>query len=286
MEDMPRIDICETIGQIDFPAEVWEWLDLFGNIVGITQREAVHQERAFLADTPFKKILLCAINKDLSTLNTIYILLRCELIHQASSHVRLLCESLINLKYISLESGSRSSEFWDYADIEAYNISSSLLEWDVTTANPRHVEGVKVFRESISEKYERVKGTYTFFDKKGRERPFRNWCNKSMSLQARDCGPSFQRLYELVYRQMSSYIHGTAWSLRRQVSYSRDHYQPKVILNDIAAIVRTASAVWVEWAKFCIEILNWRLSDTIMEIPAMIEAMEQRHFPGKDLGNA
>jgi hypothetical protein len=31
MEDMPRIDICETIMQIDFPVEVWEWLDLFGN---------------------------------------------------------------------------------------------------------------------------------------------------------------------------------------------------------------------------------------------------------------
>ena len=82
---------------------------------------------------------------------------------------------------------------------------------------------------------------------------------------------------------MSSYIHGTAWSLRRQVSYSRDHYQPNVILNDIAAIVRTASAVWVEWAKFCVEILNWRLSDTIMEVPAMIEEMEKRHFTGKIL---
>jgi len=283
MEEVPRIDICDTIRRIDFPAEVWEWLDFFGNIVGITQREAIYQERTFLADTPFKKILLCAINKDLSTLNTIYILLRCELIHQASSHVRLLCESLITLKYISLESGTRSAEFWDYADIEAYNISSSLLEWEGSTAKPRHVEGVRAFCESISDKYERVKSKYTFVDRNGRERPFRNWCNKGMSVQARDCGPSFQRLYELVYRQMSSYIHGTPWSLRRQVSYSRDHYQPKVILNDIATIVRTASAVWVEWAKFCLEILDWRLSATIMETPVVIEAMEQRHFPGGNL---
>lgn len=286
MEDMPRIDICETIRQIDFPVEVWEWLDLFGNVVGITQREAMYQEKTFLADSPFKKILLCAINKDLSTLNTIYILLRCELIHQASSHVRLLCESLITLKYISLESESRSALFWGYADIEAYDISSSLLEWDGSTANPKHVEGVRSFRESISAKYEKVKGTYSFVDKKGRERPFPNWCNKSTFLQALDCGPSFQRLYKLVYRQMSSYVHGTAWSLRRQVSYSRDHYQPDVILNDIASIVRTVSAVWVEWAKFCVEILNWRLSDKIMELPAMIEEMEERHFPGKNLRNA
>ncbi|QXE86897.1 hypothetical protein KP003_00365 [Geomonas nitrogeniifigens] len=283
MEDMPRIDICETIRLIDFPVEAWEWLDLFGNVVGITQREAMYQERTFLADTPFKKILLCAINKDLSTLNTIYILLRCELIHQASSHVRLLCESLISLKYISLESESRSALFWGYADIEAYDIASSLLEWEGSTANLKHVEGVKALRESISGKYKSAKGTYSFVDKKGREKPFSNWCNKSVFVQARDCGPSFQRLYELVYRQMSSYIHGTAWSLRRQVSYSRDHYLPDVILNDIAAIVRTASAVWMEWANFCMDILNWRLSDTIMELPAMIEEMEERHFTGKNL---
>jgi hypothetical protein len=286
MEDMPRIDICETIMQIDFPVEVWEWLDLFGNIVGITQREAMYQERTFQADTPFKKILRCAINKDLSNLNAIYILLRCELIHQASSHVRLLYESLISLKYISLESKSRSALFWGYADIEAYDIASSLLKWDSSTANHKHVEEVRAFRESISEKYERAKGTYTFVNKKGRKRSFPNWCNKNMFVQARDCGPSFQRLYELVYRQMSSYIHGTAWSLRRQVSYSRDHYQSDVILNDIAAIVRTASAVWVEWAKFCMETLNWRLSDTIMEIPVLIEEMEERHFLEKNLRNA
>lgn len=279
---MPRIDICETIRRVDFSVEAREWLDLFGDIIGITQREAMYQEKTFLADTPFRRLLLCAINKELSTLNAIYILLRCELIHQASSHVRLFCESLISLKYISLEPESRSALFWGYADIEAYDISSSLLEWDGDTANPKCVEGVRAFHKSISEKYERGKSTYTFVNKKGRGRPFPNWCNKSMFVQARHCGPSFQRLYDLVYRQMSSYIHGTAWSLRRQVSYSRDHYRPDVILNDIAAIVRITSAVWVEWAKFCIEVLNWRLSDTVMEIPAMIEELEERHFSGKN----
>ena len=138
--------------------------------------------------------------------------------------------------------------------------------------------------KNISAKYKTSKDTYTFVDKNGRIRPFSNWCGKNMFDQARDCGPSFQRLYELVYRQMSSYIHGTAWSLRRQISYSRDHYQPVVILNDIATIVRTALAVWVEWGKFCIEVLNWRLSDTIMAIPAKIEGMEERHFTAKNQG--
>ncbi|MBU0661771.1 hypothetical protein KKG22_06390, partial [Patescibacteria group bacterium] len=78
---MKRIDISETIKQVDFPEKIWEWLDLFGDVVATTQQEAIYKEQTFLADTPYKKLLLCAINKDLSTLNTIYILLRCELIH-------------------------------------------------------------------------------------------------------------------------------------------------------------------------------------------------------------
>jgi hypothetical protein len=276
---MPRIDISETIRRIDFPPEVWEWLDLFGDILAATEREAMHQEKTFLADTPFKKILLCAINKDLSTLNTIYILLRCELIHQASSHVRLLCESLITLQYISLDSESRYNLFWGYADIEAYEISSYILDWDSSTADPVHVEKLNKFKDSISEKYENAKSRYTFVDKKGRRKPFSNWCNKSIANQARECGPAFLRLYELVYKQMSAYVHGSAWSLRRQVSYSRDHYRPDVVLNDVATIIRTALVVWVEWAKFCVNTLNWRLEKTIILVPKRLNELDAKHFP-------
>ena len=85
---MPRIDISETIKIIDFPDKVWEWLDLFGDIIAATQSEAMYQDRSYIADTPYKKFLLCNINKDLSTLNTIYFILRCELIHQAASDQR------------------------------------------------------------------------------------------------------------------------------------------------------------------------------------------------------
>ena len=278
---MGRVDISETIRRIDFPRKVREWLDLFGDAIATTQREAMHQERNFIADTPFRKILLCAVNKDLSTLNAIYILLRCELIHQASSHVRLLCESLITLQYISLDSESRSDLFWGYADIEAYKISSSILNWESSTADSLHGERLMKFKESISEKYEKAKNTYTFISKKGRRRSFSNWCNKSIAAQARECGSAFQRLYELVYKQTSAYIHGSAWSLRRQVSYSRDHYRPDVVLNDVATIIRTALVVWVEWAKFCVNTLNWRLENKIVEVPNRLSELDARHFPHK-----
>jgi hypothetical protein len=275
---MDRVDISEMIGSIDFPEAVWEWLDLLGEIVGKTHAEATRQDETFFVDTPFKKLLLCAINKDLSSLISIYILLRCEFIHQASSHVRLLCESLVTLKYISLDPDSRSNLFWGYSDIEGYEIASSILHWESTTANPVSVRRLQALKETLSEAYEKAKKTYTF-ENKNRQKPFINWCNKSIASQASECGPQFRRLYELVYKQLSSYIHGSAWSFRKQVSYSRKHYQSDVVLNEVAAIVRIALAVWVEWAKFCTDVLDWRLTETIMNVPKILEELDARHFP-------
>lgn len=275
---MPRIDISETIRRVDFPKEVWEWLDLFGDIVAATQSEAIYQDKSFVADTPFKKILLCTINKDLSTLNTIYFILRCELIHQASSHVRLFCESLITLKYVSLDETVRSDLFWGYSDIEAFKITSSILEWEKDTAKEVHVKKVETLFLTIKEKYEVAKQNYTFIDKKNRKRPFINWCNKSIANQASECGPEFKRLYELVYKQMSSYIHGSAWSLRRQISYSRAHYDSDIVLNNIATLIRTALVIWVEWAKFCISTLGWRLHNTLLDLPKRLDELDERHF--------
>jgi len=276
---MPRIDIIETIKLIDFPEKVWEWLDLFGDIVGATQLEAIYQDRDFLADTPFKKILLCTINKDLSTLNTIYFILRCELIHQASSHVRLFCESLITMKYMSLDPGERSDLFWGYSDIEAYRVTSSMLEWERDKAKDIQVKKVESIFESIKEKYEVARLKYSFIDKNNKRRPFINWCNKSIADQAAECGPEFHRLYDLVYKQMSSYIHSSAWSLRRQISYSRAHYDSDIVLNDIVTIIRTALVIWVEWAKFCIFTLGWRLQETLLNLPNRIDELDYRHFP-------
>lgn len=276
---MPRIDIVETIKLIDFPDKIWEWLDLFGDIVAATQSEAIYQDKGFVADTPYKKILLCTINKDLSTLNTIYFILRCELIHQASSHVRLFCESLITLKYISIDPNTRADLFWSYSDIEAYKITSALLDLEKDKAKEVHVKKVEALFQTIKEKYKKANPIYSFVDKNNRKRPFINWCNKSIASQASECGPEFKRLYELVYKQMSSYIHGSAWSLRRQISYSRAHYDSDIVLNDIATIIRTALVVWVEWAKFCISTLGWRLHNTLLSLPKRLDELDEKHFP-------
>ena len=252
---------------------------MLGDIVAATQIEAIYQDKGFIADTPYKKLLLFTINKDLSTLNTIYFILRCELIHQASSHVRLFCESLITLKYISLDPDTRADLFWGYSDIEAYRITSAILDWEKGKANEVHVEQVEALFKTIKKKYEEANPIYSFTNKKNKEKPFINWCNKSIASQAFECGTDFKRLYELVYKQMSSYIHGSAWSLRRQISYSKVHYNSDIILNDIATIVRTTLVVWVDWAKFCVSALGWRLHDTLLNLPERLDELDKRHFP-------
>jgi len=276
---MPRIDIEKTVNLIDFPDKIWEWIDLFGDIIAATQSEAIYQDASYIADSPYKKFLLCNINKDLSTLNTIYFILRCELIHQASSHVRLFCESLITMKYISLEPDKRAELFWGYSDIESYKITKAILDFEKVKAKEVHVMKVETLFETFKEKYTIAKQIYSFKDKNERLKPFKNWCNKTIEKQAFECGPEFKRLYELVYRQMSSYIHGSAWSLRRQVAYSRAHYDSNIVLNDIATIIRTALVVWADWSKFCISELGWRLNDALLSLPKRLDELDEKHFP-------
>jgi hypothetical protein len=52
---MARIDLAETIDQVTFEPELWEWLDLLGDVVTVTQRQAIVHD-GFLADTPHKQL--------------------------------------------------------------------------------------------------------------------------------------------------------------------------------------------------------------------------------------
>ena len=126
-----------------------------------------------------------------------------------------------------------------------------------------------------------IKSNYTFSTKNGKEKAFINWCNCSVYNQAAECGSEFKKLYELVYRQMSSYIHGSAWSLRKQISYSRAHYDPAVVLNDVATIVRTILFVLLEWAKLLKLELGWELYDNLTNLPKKIDELDDKHFPSR-----
>jgi hypothetical protein len=76
--------------------------------------------------------------------------------------------------------------------------------------------------------------------------------------QADECGAETQKLYALGYRQLSAYVHGSAWALRRQAAYIRTGYDETVVMIDFANLTRILLAVWVEWLKIMSEELGWQ----------------------------
>ena len=106
-----RINLEETIARVHFPAEIWAWLSLVEEIVMVTQEEALVQERTFLARTPYQHLLRKFINREICSLNAIYLLLRMEWVYQAAAHIRLFCENVITIRYILIDRDERSKAF-------------------------------------------------------------------------------------------------------------------------------------------------------------------------------
>jgi hypothetical protein len=274
-----RIDLGATISTISFPPEVWEWLDLLGDVWATTQRQPdAFQASGRASGNLYRRILIQSINKDITSLLSIYVLLRMEMIHQAAAHVRLLCEGLVTLTYISLDPIERAKLFDGYAEIEQYEVPKSMFEWGQKGASPADIQRMENLLKSMEPNYRKAQQTYTFVDKAGKRRKFSNWCNKSLAEQAKECGSELERLYRIVYKQTSAYIHGSSWSLRRQLGYSRAHYRPEVVHNDIAMIVKLTVGVWYEWAKFCDAEVGWRLTPEAAALVVRHNALEQMHF--------
>lgn len=255
---MARIDLEKTIAQVEFPPEIWEWLDLVGEMVAITQTEALEQERSFVAVSSYHNLLRWFINREIGSLNSIYLLLRMELAYQAAAHIRLLCENVITLRYILLDPEARTKAFLGYSVIDAYKIGETYLQWESQTANPEHVKRMKSQQEEFKKRFNEVHDKYTFVTRNTeKKKEFKNWCNLSLKEQADECGVEMQKLYAIGYRQLSAYVHGSAWALRRQEAYIRKSYDQTVVMVDYANLTRMLLAVWVEWLKIMSQELGW-----------------------------
>ena len=172
------------MGGVTFPPDVWEWLDLLGDVLIGTQREAMAHDD-LPGDTPYKQLLVCAINRDMSSLGAIYVLLRLEHIHQAASQIRLFCESLITLRYIAQDVATRAPQFLDYANVERYEVAEATLAWEAMRARPAHVDQVRALLSQLQPEFDRTRLHYMFTDRKGRQRPFVSWSKVSVAEQAR-----------------------------------------------------------------------------------------------------
>ncbi|CAN5442470.1 hypothetical protein BH09GEM1_BH09GEM1_07430 [soil metagenome] len=259
---MARIDLGATISAIEFPDEIWAWLDVLGAMIRVTDGEARRQEMVFLADTPYKRVLLGSIHSHLSGLKAVYSLLRMELVSQAAGQARLLCEGVITLHYIAQEPESRSAAFLDYATIEAYEAADALLRWESGSADPEPTAALTQIRAALKTEHDHLRARYQFTDKKGETRRFANWANRSLANMA-GTGTSMERLYSLIYRQLSSYVHGSAWSFRHIPAYTPKYYDVNVVLSDIAQVVMGTAAVWQAFADFCDRQLGWSLQEQV-----------------------
>lgn len=281
---MARIDLRATIERVDFPEAIWDWLDLLGDMVAAIQAEGLKREggTTVVADDPFRRLLIAGFNRMDRILGAIYILLRCEYIDLAASQVRILCETLITLTFVSRDRAALAPRFWSYYTIEAFETAAAMVELEQHRARPEHVRSMQAWLETQRADYERLKPTYMQMvlrgRNKGKTKPYINWCNRTLAQQAHDCGSELERLYRLVYRQMSSYVHCSAFSLRHQLAYSRAHYDGKVVHIDVIAIVRTTGAVWVEICKFLAEQLGWDLIGPAQAMSKAIEDLEQAQF--------
>jgi len=255
---LARIDLEKTIAQIEFSSEILEWLDLVGEMVSITQKEALEQERSFVAVSPFHNLLRWFINRDIGSLNSIYLLLRIEQVYQAAAHIRLLCENVITLRYILLDSDKRTRAFLDYSAVDAHKIGETYLQWESQTAKPQHVKRMKRQQEEFKERFEKIRDRYTYVTRSKKTKEFRNWCNLTLKKQADECGIEMQKIYSIGYRQLSAYVHGSAWALRRQEAYIGKSYDQTVVMIDFANLTRMLLAIWIEWLKIMSQELGWQ----------------------------
>lgn len=111
----------------------------------------------------------------------------------------------------------------------------------------------------LRKRFAAVRGRYTYVTRKTKKtREFKNWCNLSLKEQADKCGVEMQKLYAIGYRQLSAYVHGSSWALRRHEAYIRKSYDQTVVMIDFANLTRILLAVWVEWLKIMSQELGWQ----------------------------
>jgi len=272
---MAIINLGATADRIQFSDEIWAWIELLEDVLRVQQEAHVLADATtFLADTDYKKVLVAGVHNARQALHAIDLLLRFELVNQAAAQVRLLCEGLITLEYIAADPQGRATRFWEYAYIEAYERAEALMEWEAKSAAPEHTRALVAAIETLKPDYERLKPTFEFKDGRGRTRAFNGWANKSIAQQASECGERVERLYSLVYKTMSAYVHGSGWSLRKQGAYSMKHYDAETALVDFAEIIRTTLAVWVELANFCYRELGWDLIQHGPSFAARVRALD------------
>lgn len=271
---MTKISLTALEQATTFPPAVHDWLQVLGDAIVATETQALGAG-TILADTPYKRLLVRGVARDIRSLKGIYVLLRLELIPQAAALVRVLCESLITFRFVAVDPQIRAGRFEEYGLIEEYRFTEALLQAERERTSPVYLRELEAHLAQIQVEYRELLPTYSHVDEKGKRQIYRTWSGKKIAELAEDPNVALGRFYKAVYKQMSAYIHGTSWSLRREHAYYANNYDSKIVLVDVATIVRNTIGVWVEWGKFCQQELGWQLVPVCARLIERIDELDR-----------
>lgn len=269
-----RPDIGATIDAVTFSPHVWEWLDVLGDVVGVTQFEARRQDLLFKPMTDADKLLVNLMRKTIDDFSAIYVLLRLEQVHQAAAHVRLCCEGIITLRYVSQDLATRAAAFRAFSAVEKHRELTTLLEWEADGADPKHVAALRETSIQFQHDYDAVVSRFTKTDGNGKERVFKNWCDLNIAAQAQACGKRTERLYRVVYAHTSRYVHGSPWSHRFSAAYSAKGYDADTVFVELSTVVRATLRVWEEFALFAADQFKWPLARGLQHLKKRLDALD------------
>ena len=273
---MEREDFIKKIENLNFSREIWNWIDVFGEIYTITLKAGGYPKSDFVPTNSYENVLYLIISRDVSHLAVIYTLFRIEHTDQAAAITRLFLEDLITLKYISLDKITRSEQFLNYSIVEEYEIILKYEEWEKDIVIPEDLVKLKDYRKSIEKEYLSKRPMFEYKTKKGKLEKYSNWCNKNLYEMSKECGPEYERLYNIIYKQASSYVHGTGWSLRHRSDLSAKNYSSKTVLFIYTNITRMITAVWIDWSILVKSELGWNFTqEDIDYIAAKVENLDR-----------
>lgn len=262
-----RINIAATIESVPLSSDAQSWLNLVADALLLTSDAATAhdvQDEWFDPTDDFQRVLVLFLNKDLSTLRAIYLTLRAEWLHQAAVLIRAWCESLITLRYIAQDKATRAKQFWDYRIVEEQLAYERYLTFDAHNGTSEQLARIRDVVDSRATVYAEAQADFTFTTAKDKQRPYANWCNKTL-VELAEITDSVE-LYRFVYAHLSPYVHTSPWSLRFQASVSRRGHDPNAVLVQLAGFIRTTFMVWDPWAEFCDKELGWKLTAAIPEL--------------------
>lgn len=146
---------------------------------------------------------ICLFAITLTKMRSIYTLCRSGLAKDAVIILRVMFEDLTNFNYMDNDK-KRIQDFIDFDPYQRMRIS----KWISADQRAKiDVDKLAKREKELQEQWDKVKQRFTYKDKNGNEKVFKNWSHKSLEEMAKEC--KGEETYNYLYRYLSTYVHLT-----------------------------------------------------------------------------